>query len=337
MTEDWGQKMSDQPNNPIDPQEDAPGDVAEPVAADATDQTLEPSEEIEFTSATVIDTDLGRLLTTPVGLSAAVEALLFATPEPLTVRRMSQAMGIQEPQRIREAIEDLRSTYDSKRRGLQIIETAKGYRMATREMFGDLILRLRHRKRRPTFSPVTLETLAIIAYRQPIIRAEIESIRGVESSGVLRNLMDMDLVEIVGRKEVLGRPPMYGTTNEFLMAFGLKTVKDLPPIAELKERFAKHAEEAEAAEIAAAEAAAAEASKEDPPPDPQDDLPFPEDGEQADAPEDVEDEDDDLDDDLDDAEDGWDDDGEDEFDDDDDDDEDDAEDPDRDGDKDDKE
>jgi segregation and condensation protein B len=206
---------------------------------------LEPSGELEDPSAEIIDGDLDQLLQTPLGLKGAIEALLFATPEPLTQRRLANALGIKDAKVISSTVVQLQTEYDSQRRGIQIQETASGYQMLTRELFGPLILRLRHRKRRPTLSPAALETLAIVAYRQPIIRAELEAIRGVESSGVLRNLIDMGLVESVGRKEVLGRPTMYGTTLDFLHGFGLKDLDELPSISELKQRFKDQAVEEE--------------------------------------------------------------------------------------------
>lgn len=182
-----------------------------------------------------IDLELTHLLETQQGLCSALEALLFATPEPLSISRLARTLEVPQDT-VKEALKALEECYHPTR-GIQIIETASGFQMATREIFGDLILRLRGRKRRTAISTATLETLAIIAYRQPIIRAEIEAIRGVESGGAIRNLIDMNLVEMVGRKEVLGRPPMYGTTEQFLHSFGLRSLKDMPPIDELKRRL----------------------------------------------------------------------------------------------------
>jgi segregation and condensation protein B len=159
-------------------------------------------------------------------------------------------------------LQQLQTDYDNQRRGLQIIENTQGFQMATRELFGDLILNLRGRKRRPSLSQAALETMAIIAYRQPIIRAEVEAVRGVESSGTIRNLIDMGLVEMVGRKDVIGRPPMYGTTETFLNTFGLKQIDDLPSIGELKRHADESDKEKEAAEIETARAEREKAEKE---------------------------------------------------------------------------
>ncbi len=227
------------------------------LVAPATDETLESSGEMEDGGAEILDGELSRLLATPRGLMGAIEALLFASPEPLAPRRLGRVLGLSDPRLIQAAIEQLRLQCEEEGRGVQIIETAGGYQMATREIFGDLILRLRNRKRRPTLSPAALETLAIVAYRQPIIRAEIEAVRGVESSGMLRNLIDMGLVQIVGKKDVLGRPALYGTTESFLQAFGLKDLAQLPPIAELKQRMAQAAAFAAEPDVPAPSAPAA--------------------------------------------------------------------------------
>ena len=199
--------------------------------------TLEDSGEVEHASAQVVDTELDTLLKTPAGLRGAIEAVLFAAVDPVGPRRIANVCGVDDTRMIRNLIVQIKIDYEKERRGFQVIETAGGYQITTLPMFADLILRLRNRKRRPALSPAALETLAVIAYRGPIIRAEIEAIRGVESSGTVRNLIDMGLVEMAGRKDVIGRPPMYATTDQFLRTFGLKSRKDLPPIAELKQQL----------------------------------------------------------------------------------------------------
>ena len=208
-----------------------PGDQNEVV------NTLEDSVEVEHPCAQIIDTELDTLLKTPVGLRSAIEAVLFAAVDPIGPRRIANICGVDDTRMIRKLIEQIKIDYEKGRRGFQVIEAAGGYQITTLPMFADLILRLRNRKRRPSLSPAALETLAIIAYRGPIIRAEIEAVRGVESSGTVRNLIDMGLVEMAGRKDVIGRPPMYATTDQFLRAFGVKSRGDLPPIAELKQQL----------------------------------------------------------------------------------------------------
>jgi len=226
---------ADEPTGTAQVEELTPDASANP--ANAPDEPLLGAGDLDEESAEIVDSQLGALLRTPLGLRGAMEAILFAAPEPVGLRRMCNILGINDSRLVSAALQQLQADYDADRRGVQIVESAQGYQMATREMFGELILRLRGKKRRPPLSPAALETLSIIAYRQPIIRAEIEAIRGVESSGTIRNLIDMGLVEMVGRKDVLGRPPMYGTTETFLAAFGLKALEELPSIPELRARI----------------------------------------------------------------------------------------------------
>jgi segregation and condensation protein B len=137
----------------------------------------------------------------------------------------------------------LKEEYDSQARGFQIVEVAGGFQIATRPQFAPYILKLNRHKRKNPLSIPALETLAIIAYKQPITRAEIEAIRGVDSSGVLHNLLELGLIKIAGRKEVVGHPPLYGTTEEFLKVFGLRQLADLPSIREIREMFEKREKE----------------------------------------------------------------------------------------------
>jgi segregation and condensation protein B len=228
-------------------------EAGEAVAMGRTDSSdgqsvLENAGEMEEEPAVLVDSELATLLKTPPGLRAAIEALLFVSPDPLTVRRIGNVLDLRDSRLVLATLKQLQAEYDDARRGLRILETAEGFRMATREAFGDLILRLKGRRRRPTLSPSAMETLAIVAYRQPIIRAEVEAIRGVESSGSIRNLIDLGLVEMVGRKDVLGRPPMYGVTEQFLQAFGLKSLQELPSIAELRRQCVENEKAAEQVE-----------------------------------------------------------------------------------------
>ena len=172
-------------------------------------------------------------------LRPMVESLLFATNEPLSARKLGALLDNVPTRAVRRMILILKEDYDSQTRGFQIVEVAGGFQMATRPQFAPYILRLnRHKKRNPLSTPA-LETLAIIAYKQPITRAEVEAIRGVDSSGVLHNLLEIGLIRIAGRKEVVGHPPLYGTTEEFLKVFGLRLLSDLPSIREIREMFEK--------------------------------------------------------------------------------------------------
>ncbi|MCH8332394.1 SMC-Scp complex subunit ScpB [Candidatus Sumerlaeota bacterium] len=193
--------------------------------------------------AAVVSADPASKISSPKELRAAIEALLFASPEPVSIRAICRALTLDEDKVVRQTLRQLMESYDTERRGFQIIESAGGYQMATREEFEEFIIRLGQKKKRQALSPAALETLAIIAYRQPIIRAEVESIRGVESSGVMRNLADLELIEITGRKEVIGRPSTYGTTEKFLRTFALRNLRELPSIRELRKKEEEQPEE----------------------------------------------------------------------------------------------
>lgn len=169
------------------------------------------------------------------GLKGIVEALLFASGEPLSVDRLVGVVeGASRPE-IKEVLQSLQFDYASADRGLQLVEVAGGYQITTRPDCAPWIRRLERAKAGAKLSRSAMETLAIIAYKQPLVRAEIEQIRGVDTAGVLRTLLDRRLIRIVGRKDVPGRPIMYGTTRQFLQAFGLKDLADLPALRDIKD------------------------------------------------------------------------------------------------------
>jgi len=168
-------------------------------------------------------------------LEAILETLLFVSHEPVTLDRLTAVLGGVGKSEIRQALENLKSDYEKRERGLQISEVAGGFQLATRPEYAPWIKMLGKTKTSAKLSRSGLESLAIIAYKQPIVRAEIEAIRGVETSGVLRTLLERKLVRIVGRKDVPGRPIMYGTTRFFLQHFGLRDLAELPPLREFKE------------------------------------------------------------------------------------------------------
>lgn len=160
-------------------------------------------------------------------LKAAVEALLFVADEPLSLRRIA-AICEAEKNIIEKAIAMLRQDYAGEERGLQLIEVAGGYKLGTKRELADYIERYIKPSGSHGLSKAALETLAIVAYKQPITRLEIEMIRGVKSDSALNTLMERKMIEEVGRKDAIGRPILYGTTKEFLRYFGLKSIKDLP-------------------------------------------------------------------------------------------------------------
>ncbi len=168
-------------------------------------------------------------------IKAACEALLFVSHEPLTIEKLTSVLEGVPKATLKTTMQTLQGEYDQDGRGLQITEVAGGFVMATRPEQGDAIKRLSKAKTSSKLSRSALESLAIISYKQPITRVEIEKIRGVETSGVLRTLLDQKLIRIVGRQEVPGRPMLYGTGKQFLQRFGLRDLRDLPPLKELKE------------------------------------------------------------------------------------------------------
>jgi segregation and condensation protein B len=162
-----------------------------------------------------------------------VEAVLFASDAPLKAEEIARADDTLDEDRVDEAIDDLMKEYAETERAFQIVEVAEGYQIVTLPEFAPYLERFDTVPRPSRLSGPALETLAIIAYRQPIGRIEIEYIRGVGSAGVIRTLQDRALVEVVGRGEGMGRPLLYGTTTRFLEHFGFRTLDDLPRPEEL--------------------------------------------------------------------------------------------------------
>jgi segregation and condensation protein B len=165
-------------------------------------------------------------------LKAVIEALVFAAEEPLTVADLRDLFPDVEADALTEALDSLTRAYDTEARGLQIQQVAGGYRIATRSEFGEWVRALFRSRNRRRLSGAALETLAIVAYRQPITTPEIHALRGTDPGGVLQNLLEKKLVRVVGRKKVVGRPVLYGTTRDFLSHFGLNSVADLPSLEE---------------------------------------------------------------------------------------------------------
>ncbi len=168
-------------------------------------------------------------------LKGIIEALLFVTADPIPLTRFLALLGAVTREEVEAALASLRYDYEQEGRGLQLAEVAGGYRIMTKAEFAPWLKRLEKVKAPSKLSRSALESLAIIAYKQPIVRAEVEQIRGVETSGVIRTLLERKLVRIVGRKEEPGRPIMYGTTKFFLEHFGLRDLSQLPPLREFKE------------------------------------------------------------------------------------------------------
>ncbi len=169
------------------------------------------------------------------GLKSILECVLFLESEPLITRDLAKRLDVPEKD-IAAALDEMRAAYDHDMRGLELIEIAEGWQVIARRSFTDKIFMLdAHRKARPKFNRPCLETLAIIAYKQPISRQEVDDIRGVNSTGAIKTLMSHKMIDITGRRKALGNPLLYGTTMEFLKYFGLKDLKHLPELKELKE------------------------------------------------------------------------------------------------------
>ncbi|TAK13520.1 MAG: SMC-Scp complex subunit ScpB [Acidobacteria bacterium] len=167
-------------------------------------------------------------------LKPIIEALIFASPEPVTLKALLKLLDTEPKEDVEAAIAALRQDYD-RPGGLQIVEVAGGFQIVTRSEFHEWVRRLFHERTTQKLSVAALETLAVIAYRQPVTAPEIAEIRGVNTAGVLGTLVDRKLIKIVGRKQVVGRPFMYGTTREFLERFGLNDITDLPKVEDMSE------------------------------------------------------------------------------------------------------
>jgi segregation and condensation protein B len=185
--------------------------VVEPEA----DGEVDEQTDLPDASAAPID---GRLL----------EALLLSTHHPLTAGRLAELMELPTPGPVRAAIKALNAQYEQSNRAFRIDQVAGGYQILTLPEFGEHLKKLHQREIDSKLTKAALETLAIIAYKQPILRADIEAIRGVACGETVRNLMEKHLVKIAGRAEEPGRPILYGTTKRFLELFGLNSLKDLP-------------------------------------------------------------------------------------------------------------
>jgi segregation and condensation protein B len=167
-------------------------------------------------------------------LKPIVEALVFASPDPLTPKALYKLLESEPKEDVNAAIEALKRDYE-RPGGLQLVEVAGGYQIVTKPELHEWVRRLFQERSAQRLSVQALETLAVIAYKQPITGLEVSEIRGVNTSGVLSTLVDRRLIKVAGRKRVVGRPFLYATTREFLIRFGLKDLTDLPKIEEMAE------------------------------------------------------------------------------------------------------
>jgi segregation and condensation protein B len=168
-------------------------------------------------------------------LKAVLEALIFASPDPMTLKAMCRLLDSEPKEDVVAALAGLKEDYEQRSGGLQLVEVAGGYQIVTRSDLHEWVRRLFHERTTQKLTVQGLETLAVIAYRQPITAAEITEVRGVNTSGVLNTLLERHLIKIVGRKPVVGRPFLYATTKEFLIRFGLNDLTDLPKVEDMAE------------------------------------------------------------------------------------------------------
>jgi segregation and condensation protein B len=190
------------------------GPIEPPAIEESAEEAIEPDDDKSI--------DFGIL-----------EALLFSTHHPLTGQRLGELLDIKSQKAIRKAVQDLNQQYEDSARTFRVEQVAGGYQLLSLPEYGDILKRLHQREADAKLSKAALETLAIIAYKQPILRADIEAIRGVACGETIRSLMEKHLVNIAGRAEEPGRPILYGTTKRFLQLFGLNNLKDLPQSEEL--------------------------------------------------------------------------------------------------------
>jgi len=198
-------------------------DVDPPVEESAVDEAIdgeEPSDgpvESEDSAAVAEQVDLGLL-----------EALLLSTHHPLTAGRLAEVIGVAATRPVRGAIKLLNQQYEEAGRSFRIEQVAGGYQILTLPVYGEQLKKLHQKEADAKLTKAALETLAIVAYKQPVLRADVEAVRGCACGETIRSLMEKHLVKIAGRAEEPGRPILYGTTKRFLELFGLNSIKDLP-------------------------------------------------------------------------------------------------------------
>jgi len=186
------------------------------------------SPQVETPAEAVSEAELAQRAAQRARLRRIIEALLFSSDRPISSKQLADASGAADGREVRSLVRELQREYEQQERAFGVEEVAGGFQVMTRPEFAEWVSRLHSSQEKETLSKAALETLAIVAYRQPITRAEVEDIRGVQCGQVLRTLTDRRLLRVVGRAEELGRPMLYGTTKQFLQAFGLRSLSELP-------------------------------------------------------------------------------------------------------------
>ncbi|HTY45631.1 MAG TPA: SMC-Scp complex subunit ScpB [Patescibacteria group bacterium] len=195
-------------------------------------------------------------------VKAIIEALIFTSERPISIDQIKNILDSLEPSEIRALIEQMKAEYEQSNRGMRIVEVAGGFQMTTPAMLAPFLRKLYKQRRVERLSKPALETLAIIAYKQPVSKMEIETLRNVNVDGVMESLLEKSLIRITGRKKAPGRPFVFGTTRQFLEYFGLKSLEELPKLEDFSKLSPKAETEEEAAPAAQGSAQAEPAVKE---------------------------------------------------------------------------
>jgi segregation and condensation protein B len=182
-------------------------------------------------------------------IKSVLEALLFASDKPVSLVQLAKVFDAVERKTVHQLLDELRADFERENRGYRLMEIAEGWQLVTRPEYASYIRKLTGSRAASRLTRPSLESLAIIAYKQPITKAEVEGIRGVNSDAVMHSLMERRLIRTVGRKDVLGRPLLYGTTRDFLVTFGLKDLGELPRLSELHDLLKQDTVNAELWEI----------------------------------------------------------------------------------------
>jgi segregation and condensation protein B len=216
------------PQVPESPELESADSAATPDAADSAE-----AAQAANASAGVAPAEAPQKLTA-TELALRIEAVLMTTDRALPLARLNELLGEPGAKAIQQAVAALNQVYEQTQRSFRIEQLAGGWQILTLPQYAEVLTALHKARSSTKLGPAAMETLAIIAYKQPILRAQVESIRGVACGEVIRALMERRLVKIVGRAEEVGRPMLYGTTRTFLEVFGLSNLKDLPRVEELK-------------------------------------------------------------------------------------------------------
>jgi segregation and condensation protein B len=242
MTVDSDKKLdgvddAQQPDRPsvAEPPVDAATDPAGDLAPGSGDPDAAPDEAAPPAAAEPPDLPAAPVGTVSEELKAVIEALVYASPDPLTPKTLFKVLESEPREDVQVSLDALRRDYADGHSGLHLVEVAGGYQIVTRPEFSEWVRRLFHERKTQKLSVAALETLAVIAYKQPITAPEITEIRGVNTAGVVATLLERRLIKIAGRKQVVGRPFLYATTREFLIRFGLNDLGDLPRMEDMAE------------------------------------------------------------------------------------------------------